>query len=269
MIAITPAAARPVRKKNRNRHRKPVRVLRTILPAIAIGMAVAIVGQGAIRAMAVKPAAPAAVAPLRMDNPRFTGTLKDGRAFLITATSATRDLNNADQVFLKNPQLTRGYGSDKPTHVVSKDGAYQEEKGSLLLTGDVKIDNGAGLPVRLAEGADRHPHRRPGRRRGGRGRGPQQRLGPGRQLFGQRQGRPGAVQGPGAHAPHAATVIKSDPKARGDRPSVCFLYIAQTHQILHSLPIAIALARAGPTSTSTSPPPPRSTWTMCARCWRR
>ena len=144
MIAITPALPRPVRKKNRNRHRPPVRALRTILPTIAIGTAIAIVGQGAIRAMAIKPAAPAAAAPLRMDNPRFTGTLKDGRAFLITATSATRDLNNADQVFLKNPQLTRGYGSENPTHVISKDGAYQEEKGSLLLTGDVKIDNGAG-----------------------------------------------------------------------------------------------------------------------------
>lgn len=144
MIAITPAAAAPVRKKNRNRHRKPVRALRTVLPTIAVGVAVAIVGQGVIRAMAIKPIAPASAAPLRMDNPRFTGTLKDGRAFLITATSATRDLVNTDQVFLKNPQLTRGYGSDKPTHVVSKDGAYQEEKGSLLLTGDVKIDNGQG-----------------------------------------------------------------------------------------------------------------------------
>ena len=144
MIAITPAAAKPVRKKNRNRHRKPVRTLRVILPTLAIGVAAAIVGQGAIRAMAAKDAPAIANAPLRMENPRFTGTLKDGRAFLITASSATRDLANADQVFLKNPQLTRGYGSDKPTHVVSKDGAYQEEKGSLLLTGDVKIDNGQG-----------------------------------------------------------------------------------------------------------------------------
>ena len=144
MIAISPAAAQPVRKKNRNRQRKPVRTLRVILPVLALGVAVAIVGQGVIRAMAAKDAPPVANAPLRMENPRFTGTLKDGRAFLITASSATRDLANADQVFLKNPQLTRGYGSDKPTHVVSKDGAYQEEKGSLLLTGDVKIDNGAG-----------------------------------------------------------------------------------------------------------------------------
>ena len=30
------------------------------------------------------------------------------------------------------------------------------------------------------------------------------------------------------------------------RPKVCFLYIAQTHQILHSLPIAVALARGWP-----------------------
>ncbi|MFZ0267498.1 glycerophosphotransferase [Caulobacter sp.] len=36
------------------------------------------------------------------------------------------------------------------------------------------------------------------------------------------------------------------PKERGARPSVCFLYIAQTHQILHSLPIAIALAKGWP-----------------------
>lgn len=144
MIAISPAVASPVRKKNRNRHRAPVKALRVILPTLAIGVAAAIIGQGAIRAMAAKDAPPTATAPLRMDNPRFTGTLKDGRAFLITATSAVRDLNNADQVFLKNPQLTRGYGSPAPTHVISKDGAYQEEKGALLLTGDVKIDNGQG-----------------------------------------------------------------------------------------------------------------------------
>jgi lipopolysaccharide export system protein LptC len=148
MIAITPTAAQgqPTRpRKNRNRHRKPVRALRTILPTIALGVAVAIVGQGVIRAIAAKDALPASSgSPLRMENPRFTGTLKDGRAFLITATSAIRDPNNADQVFLKSPNLTRGYGSEAPTHVASKDGAYQEEKGSLLLTGDVKIDNGQG-----------------------------------------------------------------------------------------------------------------------------
>ncbi|HCT07378.1 MAG TPA: hypothetical protein DIW86_18640 [Pseudomonas sp.] len=144
MTVIAPAAAGP-RKKNRKRFRRPVRTLRTILPVIAGGVAVAIVGQGVIRAVAAKEAAPvASAAPLRMDNPRFSGTMKDGRAFLITAASASRDPNNADQVFLKGPQLTRGYGADKPTHVIAKDGAYQEEKGSLLLTGDVKIDNGQG-----------------------------------------------------------------------------------------------------------------------------
>jgi hypothetical protein len=35
-------------------------------------------------------------------------------------------------------------------------------------------------------------------------------------------------------------------KAAGAKPRVCFLYIAQTHQILHSLPIAIAMARGWP-----------------------
>ncbi|WP_425999736.1 glycerophosphotransferase [Caulobacter sp. DWR1-3-2b1] len=35
-------------------------------------------------------------------------------------------------------------------------------------------------------------------------------------------------------------------KTAASRPKVCFLYIAQTHQILHSLPIAVALARGWP-----------------------
>ncbi|WP_426031635.1 LPS export ABC transporter periplasmic protein LptC [Caulobacter sp. DWP3-1-3b2] len=144
MIALTPAAAHPIRKKNRNRHRPSVRALRLLLPVIAIGVAVTIVGQGTIRALAAKDAPVASGASLRMDNPRFTGAMKDGRAFLITASSATRDPANPDQVFLKTPQLTRGYGSDAPTHVASKDGVYKEEKGLLLLTGDVKIDNGQG-----------------------------------------------------------------------------------------------------------------------------
>ena len=39
---------------------------------------------------------------------------------------------------------------------------------------------------------------------------------------------------------------KPNAAGRSDRPRVCFLYIAQTHQILHSLPIAIALAREWP-----------------------
>ena len=37
-----------------------------------------------------------------------------------------------------------------------------------------------------------------------------------------------------------------DAGAQRARPRVCFLYIAQTHQILHSLPIAIAMARDFP-----------------------
>ena len=41
-------------------------------------------------------------------------------------------------------------------------------------------------------------------------------------------------------------MIQTDAKANGTRPRVCFLFIAQTHQILHSLPIAVALARGWP-----------------------
>ncbi|MGR4864425.1 glycerophosphotransferase [Caulobacter sp. LARHSG274] len=41
-------------------------------------------------------------------------------------------------------------------------------------------------------------------------------------------------------------MIQADAPADGARPRVCFLYIAQTHQILHSLPIAVAMAQGWP-----------------------
>lgn len=41
-------------------------------------------------------------------------------------------------------------------------------------------------------------------------------------------------------------MTRPDAPANERRPRVCFLYIAQTHQILHSLPIAIALAEGWP-----------------------
>jgi lipopolysaccharide export system protein LptC len=141
----TTASLTAPRRKTRPRRRKSINALRIALPALAFGVAVAIAAQATVRALGAKPsAAIAANAPLRMENPRFTGVMKDGRAFLITATAAVRDAVDPNKVALESPHLTRGYGSDAPSQVVSRQGDYDEVKGALLLTGDVRIDNGAG-----------------------------------------------------------------------------------------------------------------------------
>ena len=134
-----------VRRKIRPRRRKSVSALRIILPTVAVSVCVAIAAQAAIRAAESKASATAAAGvPLKMENPRFTGAMKDGREFLITATSAIRDKTDTNKVALVAPKLTRGYGSDNPTQVVSRQGVYDESKSALLLTGDVQINNGDG-----------------------------------------------------------------------------------------------------------------------------
>jgi lipopolysaccharide export system protein LptC len=134
-----------VRRKIRPRRRKSVSALRIILPVVAVGVCVAIGSQAAIRAAESRASAAAAAGvPLKMDNPRFTGAMRDGREFLITATSAIRDKDNTDKVALVGPKLTRGYGSENPTQVVSQQGVYDESTSALLLTGNVQIDNGDG-----------------------------------------------------------------------------------------------------------------------------
>ncbi|ALL13247.1 LPS export ABC transporter periplasmic protein LptC [Caulobacter henricii] len=148
MIAIAPSSALVVRRKVRPRRRKSVSTLRLILPAIAVIVGGAIAVQATMRAAEAKSTRVATNAPLRMENPRFTGAMKDGRAFLIVAKAADRDQASPNRIALVSPQLTRGYGSSAPTQVIARKGTYDEESGALLLTGDVQIGNGTDYAFR-------------------------------------------------------------------------------------------------------------------------
>ncbi len=85
--------------------------------------------------------------PLRMDNPRFSGKMNDGRAFLITATSALRDPQDAGKLVLQTPTLIRGFGGPDASQITAKTGDYRQEDASLLLKGDVQIANTRGARV--------------------------------------------------------------------------------------------------------------------------
>lgn len=144
MTSFAPSSVLVTRRKIRPRRRKSVSALRLVLPAVAVMAIGAILTQAAIHAAETKASSVVAGAPLRMENPRFTGSMKDGRAFLIVATAAVRDKVDPNKVALESPKLTRGYGSDNPTQIVARLGNYDESGGALLLTGDVQIQNGDG-----------------------------------------------------------------------------------------------------------------------------
>ncbi|MDR6625078.1 LPS export ABC transporter periplasmic protein LptC [Caulobacter segnis] len=140
--AIPPLSAS---ERARNRRRAPVRRLRLGLAVFAIAVGVTVVGQASWRSLASsKLQTQAASTPLLLDKPRFTGVLKDGRPFLITADRAERDPNDQDLVRLSAPMLVRGYGQPDASQATAKSGVYREAAHTLLLTQDVKITNGEG-----------------------------------------------------------------------------------------------------------------------------
>lgn len=140
-IIPSPTAA----ERARNRRRAPVRRLRLGLAVFAIVVAVAVVGQAVWRSLAArKLQTQAATAPLVLDKPRFTGVLKDGRPFLITAERAERDPEDENVVRLTAPLLVRGYGEPNPSQATAKTGIYHEAENTLLLSDTVKITSADG-----------------------------------------------------------------------------------------------------------------------------
>jgi lipopolysaccharide export system protein LptC len=137
---ITSAAERA-----RNRRRAPVRRLRLGLAVFAAVIGVAVIGQASWRSLASsKLQTQAASTPLLLDKPRFTGVLKDGRPFLITADRAERDPKDQNLVRLTTPVLVRGYGGPDSSQATAKTGLYREAEHTLLLSDQVRITNAEG-----------------------------------------------------------------------------------------------------------------------------
>jgi len=126
-------------------------MLQLALPVVAGVVTLGIAGQATMRALATRPAPVAAAAPLRLDNPRFSGRMNDGRAFLITALSAERDDADAGKLILQTPRLIRGAGTPQASEMSALTGEYRQDDSTLLLTGDVRImDGGARIASQRA-----------------------------------------------------------------------------------------------------------------------
>ena len=132
-------------ERARNHRRTPVRRLRLGLALFAIAVGVAVVGQASWRGFVAQKTDTQATGPaLQLGKPRFSGTLKDGRAFLITADSAERDAKDENLVHLVSPVLLRGYGSPEASQATAKSGAYREDAHTLLLSDAVRITSAEG-----------------------------------------------------------------------------------------------------------------------------
>jgi lipopolysaccharide export system protein LptC len=121
--------------------------LRLALPA-----AMALIGLGLVGWISFS--ALQAPKPVRVDDPiirmvgaRFQGRLEDGRSFLIGAEQAVRDERQPHQLALVEPIMVVGAETPTPRRIMARNGSYDEKTRLLRLTGDVRIDDGAGNRV--------------------------------------------------------------------------------------------------------------------------
>jgi lipopolysaccharide export system protein LptC len=123
-------------------------VLRWLLPALMVGLAVALAVFFTLSSIAASKQKPReASTEIRLLGARFMGRMADGRSFLIGAGQAVRSEAEMQQVILTDPILTLGGETGAPSRMTAKMGTYDEKTRMLRLSGDVRIDDGAGQRV--------------------------------------------------------------------------------------------------------------------------
>ncbi|MES2035119.1 MAG: LPS export ABC transporter periplasmic protein LptC [Pseudomonadota bacterium] len=129
------------------RRRRLIARMRLGLPAAMAAIALTLIGL--VGASALR-----APKPLKVDDPiirmvgaRFQGRVEDGRSFLIGAQQAVRDERAPSQVALLEPIMVVGAETATPRRIMARKGSYDEKTRMLRLTGDVRIDDGAGNRV--------------------------------------------------------------------------------------------------------------------------
>ena len=144
-VADLPISGQPRRLEFERWRRRSrlIRRLRYVLPAAILLVLLAMAGfvvRATIVGAKAKPAD--AQAPIQLINPRFVGRDKKGRAFVLTAKTATRDEHDYQKVYLDTPMLILDEEGDKPTRVSAKAGIYREGAKMLNLSGGVKLNGG-------------------------------------------------------------------------------------------------------------------------------
>lgn len=120
-----------------------VRLLRILLPALIAAIVLGLVGIVAYNTFrSAQPAAAAQDEVIRLVNPRFVGRDEEGRAFVITAASATRDAKDYQRVMLDRPALVLDENGPDQMRIGAARGVFHEGRLKLDLEGGVRLAGG-------------------------------------------------------------------------------------------------------------------------------
>jgi lipopolysaccharide export system protein LptC len=134
----------PINARRRERRLANVRALRWALPITAGALLILCIVQVALSTMSAptEEAEPAQVS--KMLKPHFSGTNPDGRTFSITGREGVRDEKQTGRIIIADPVLMLRTAEGRTKQATATSGVYDEPGHTLVLTGNVKMDNGAG-----------------------------------------------------------------------------------------------------------------------------
>ena len=124
-----------------------VKFLRRTLPVAAVATLIGVMGQVAWRSLQ----ASAATAPVvsestvRMINPQFTGSGRDGSRYMLTAQAGVRDPKDNARILLDKPKVNVTQADGAATNTISDSGVFREDSRSLSLAGDVRVEEAGGF----------------------------------------------------------------------------------------------------------------------------
>jgi lipopolysaccharide export system protein LptC len=144
----TTPSAKTLRDRTIERWRRRsriIRVLRVLGPSLIAAILLGLAASVALNAMkpAVEPAQEANQ-PIRLIKPHFQGRDGQGRAFMITAVTATRDPQEYQKVYLDHPILVLDDQGPDPTRINSAAGIFHENTGVLEASGGVVMSSTQG-----------------------------------------------------------------------------------------------------------------------------
>ncbi len=144
-IAFVSAADRRAQVLRWRRRSHLIRLLRILLPAaigLILGGLAAAMLYNAVTSQPVQPKE--TQAPIRLVHPRLVGRDDRGRAFVLTADSATRDPNEYQRVLLDRPALVMDEQGPDPIRLTAAAGVYNEGSYKLALHGGVRLVDSKG-----------------------------------------------------------------------------------------------------------------------------
>jgi lipopolysaccharide export system protein LptC len=122
------------------RRSRLIRSLRIALPAAIAVIFLGLVGSVVWSSFSAQPkAARGGDEPIRLVTPRFVGRDDKGRAFVLTAVTATRDPKDYQRVMLDKPALVLDEEGPDPLRITANSGVYHEADRKLDLQGGVKL----------------------------------------------------------------------------------------------------------------------------------